>query len=85
MSEQFLDNLKYIRPEPVPESVWPNIQRALAHKQSQMAPVWMRIAATIVALTLLGEVISSVREPKKTNIKSQYGAIFKPNNQWYND
>lgn len=85
MSDQFLDNLKYIQPEPVPESVWLNIQGAIARKQSQLAPTWMRMAATILVLALLGEVISSLRKPQNTKVENQYGTIFKPNNQWYND
>jgi hypothetical protein len=85
MTEQFLDNLKHIHPEPVPETVWPNIQRAIAQKRLQLAPVWMRIAAAMIVLVLLGEVISSVREQSRSRDGNPYGTIFKPNNQWYND
>jgi hypothetical protein len=85
MTNQLLDNLKYMRTEPVPDIVWTNIERALAHKNRQIAPFWMRIAAALIALALLSEIASIIQFNSRSLVHGEYASIFKPNNQWYYD
>lgn len=85
MSDQFLNSLKYIKTEPVPESVWPSIQQAIARKRLQVVPMWMRVAAALVVLTLIGEILLSFKTSPHSYQAGEYTAVFNQNNQWYHD
>lgn len=85
MNERTLNTLRYVKSEPVPDSVWQSIQQEIARrKQPEISMAW-RIAAALLAIALLGEIVSSYYLSRPTHQHNAYQNVFEQNNQWYHD
>ncbi|MBU3675829.1 MAG: hypothetical protein FGM54_01410 [Chitinophagaceae bacterium] len=85
MNERTLNALRYLQSEPVPDSVWLGIQKEIARKkQPEISMAW-RIAAALLVMALLGEIVSSYYLSRPTHQPNEYQNVFEQNNQWYHD
>jgi hypothetical protein len=85
MFNSHFEKLQYIKREPVPEHLWANIQYTIERRRMQAVPIWMKIAAMVVTLMLLAEMIASVQKIDRRTQSDNTTNMFYQNNQWYND
>lgn len=85
MFNSLFEKLQYIQREPVPEHLWANIQHTIERRRMQAVPVWMKIAAMVVTLMLVAEMIASVQKTDRRIPSDNTTYMFYQNNQWYND
>lgn len=85
MFNLFFEKLQCIQREPVPEHLWGNIQHAIERQRILAVPVWMKIAAMVVTLMLVAEMIAIVQKIDPHNSSNNTTNMFYQNNQWYHD
>ena len=85
MFNSLFEKLQYIQREPVSEHLWGSIQHAIERRRIQAVPAWMKIAAMLVTLMLLAEMIANVQKTDRLTPSNNTTNMFYQNNQWYHD
>ena len=85
MFNNIFNTLQHIQREPVPEQLWGSIQNAIERRRLQAIPVWMKVAAMIVTLLLMAEMITSIKKSNNSALPENTSYSFSQNNQWYHE
>lgn len=85
MFNNIFNKLQHIEREPVPEHLWSTIQQTIEYRRMDVVPGWMKVAATIITLIVMAEMITSIKKTDNTSTPFNSTYSFYQNNQWYND